>query len=254
MLTILVFISITAILIVFWHPQRCFLLFHTRNKPVPSDFEFIKIDDIIIQRSRTIKYLGTHLDETLNWNEHVRQVCKSLMKYFGIFSKIRSFVTPKISRQLYFAFIYSRINYSIELYGTSSKEQLSKVQILQNKLLKLLYSRESRTPTEQLHKDIHILKVKDIYICNTLSFVNSCIMGNVPEYFKTYYTYRESNYCLRRNLLNVPRTRTVMGSLSTRVHGARLWNNMHPDCHKFILQENFKKCLMNHFISRYRYE
>ena len=233
------------------YSKTCFLLFHAKNKAVPDNFDHIEVDGIKINRSVVTKYLGTFLDENLNWHAHIDHLCKSLIKYFGIFNKIRHFVTSKIARQLYFAFIYSRISYSIEVYGTCSKEQLSKVQILQNKLLKMLYSCRYRTPTEQLHLDIHILKVKDIYLCNTLAFVNSCLMGNVPDYFKTYFNLRDNNYNLRQNQLYVPRTRTVMGSVSTQVHGARLWNCMHPDCRKVAFQQNFKKLLMNHMIAQY---
>ena len=40
-------------------------------------------------------------------------------------------------RQLYYAFIYSRIKYGIELYGISSASNMNKVQVIQNKLLKI---------------------------------------------------------------------------------------------------------------------
>ena len=34
-------------------------------------------------------------------------------------------------RQLYYAFIYSRIKYGIELYGSSSASNMNKVQVIQ---------------------------------------------------------------------------------------------------------------------------
>ena len=88
-----------------------------------------------IMRVKSFKYLGLTLDETLNWNEHVNELCKSLMKYFGIFNHIKYKITPVVVRQLYYAFIYSRIKYGIELYGSSSASNVNKVQVIQNKLL-----------------------------------------------------------------------------------------------------------------------
>ena len=38
------------------------------------------------------KYLGVVIVEKLNWHEHVNYVCMSLMKFFGIFSKIKHFM------------------------------------------------------------------------------------------------------------------------------------------------------------------
>ena len=76
-------------------------------------------------------------DEHLTWHEHVDSVCRNLVKYFGIFNKLEHIVKSGIARQLYFAFIYSRISYGFEIYGSCANGLLSKLQTLQNKLLKL---------------------------------------------------------------------------------------------------------------------
>ena len=89
-----------------------------------------------IGRVKTVHYLGLAIDENLYWNAHVDFVCASMVKYFGIFNHIKSFITPRIARQLYFAFINSRISYGIKVYGHCADEYLSKLQTLQNKLLK----------------------------------------------------------------------------------------------------------------------
>ena len=64
---------------------------------------------MIIKRVNSFKYLGITLDETLNWSVHVNILCESLLKDFGIFNHIKYKVTPKVARQIYYAFIYSRI-------------------------------------------------------------------------------------------------------------------------------------------------
>ena len=96
------------------------------------------------------------------------------MKYFGIFNHIKNFVSLRISKQLYYAFIYSRIQYGIEAYGSCAKESLSKLQIMQNKLLKLLLKWDRRTPTDLVHQRLSILKIDDVHIAKVLSFVNEC--------------------------------------------------------------------------------
>ena len=115
-----------------------FVLFHMKNIPVPKHFDCIQTDVMQINRVNSIQYLGMLLDEHLYWHEHVDQICASLVKYFGIFNQIKNCVTLRISKQLYYAFIYSRIQYGIEAYGSCAKETMSKLQIMQNKLLKLL--------------------------------------------------------------------------------------------------------------------
>ena len=101
-----------------------------------------------------VNYLGLVIDENLYWNAHVDFVCTSMLKYFGIFNHIKSFITTRIARQLYVALINSRINYGIEVYGHCADEHLSKLQTLQNKLLNFLLKLDRRTSTNQLHRDL----------------------------------------------------------------------------------------------------
>ena len=145
-----------------------FVPFHTINKPIPQHLNEIKTEFITIMRVKSFQYLGLTSDETLNWNEHVNEPCKSLIKYFGIFNHIKYKITPVVVRQLYYAFIYSRIKYGIELYGSSSASTMNKVQVIQNKLLKMVLKLDRLMPTNDLHKNTKILKIDDIHKCNTL--------------------------------------------------------------------------------------
>ena len=89
-------------------------------------------------RAKCIKYLGITLDEFLNWNEHVASTIKSLNSLFSVFYNIRRYQTIEHIRAIYYTMIYSRIKYGICAYGFAKKENMDKVQILQNKLLKVL--------------------------------------------------------------------------------------------------------------------
>ena len=60
-----------------------------------------------IDRVFFFKYFGVILDnETFIWQKHIENIGKSLVKYFGIVNQIKNKVTSKLSKQLYFSFIY----------------------------------------------------------------------------------------------------------------------------------------------------
>ena len=113
-----------------------FILFHTKNKYVPDNFQQIEVDSTFIKRVNVVKHLGVWIDEKLSWSHHIKMLCKSLVKYFGIFKNVRYFINARVCRVLYYAFIYSRIMYGIQIYGSCSKNYMSKIQTLQNKLLR----------------------------------------------------------------------------------------------------------------------
>ena len=134
--------------------KTCFVIFRAKNKKVPSDLNHIIIDDVTIQRVNVTKYLGLYMDEYLTWSHHITHLNKNLSKYFGIFKRLRESISKKIARQLYYAFIYSRIDYGIQIYGFCSETLLDKIQTLSNKLLKFLLRLHPRTPTDRLHADL----------------------------------------------------------------------------------------------------
>ena len=133
-----------------------FILFHTRNKAAYPELTEISTDVMTIKRVKCTKYLGLFIDENLNWHQHVDFLCKDLVKYFGIFNNVKYFVTQRMARQLYFAFIFSRINYGISVYGTCSPTYINKLQIIQNKLIILLLKLGFRTSTDYIHKRLSI--------------------------------------------------------------------------------------------------
>ena len=203
-----------------------FILFHERHKNPQNQITAIDIGDESILRTYSAKYVGLTLDENLSWDAHIDDVCNNLVKYFSIFYNIRNVVTSHVARAIYFACIHSRIKYGIETYGSASEYKISKLQVLQNKLLKLLTKRERRYSTNKLHKSLNILKVKHVYETSVLMFVYGCIKAIAP--FKNYFDIRgrAHNYNLRNNKdLATNQIRANMGTHSTHTVGAKLWNN-----------------------------
>ena len=183
-----------------------------------------------------IEYLGIYLDELLHWNKHVEYVCNSLIKFFGIFNHIKCKVNLKLSRQLYYAIIYSEIKYGTEVYGSCPATNIEKIQTMQNKLMKLLLRLRQMTPTNELHMHLNILKVSDNYKSNILSFVNEILSGRSPDAFMNYLILKKNNqYGMRRKgQLNVPPCRTRI--CDRAVFDASLWNRLE----KCMLQHGLK--------------
>ena len=121
-----------------------------------------------------------------------------------------------------------------------------------NKLMKLLLRLRRKTPTNELHMHLNILKVSDIYKSNVLSFVNEILSGRSPDIFKNYFILKNNQYDMRRKgQLNVPPCRTQICDKAVRVFGASQWNRLE----KCMLQYRFKKCfekqLLKYYMSRY---
>ena len=140
------------------------------------------------------------------------------------------------------------------MFGVCSKESLEKIQVMQNKLLKLLLNLDRYTPTNILHSNLSVLKVEDIFKCNIVSFVNECRSNRCPDVFKNYYKIRESVYELRHtSRLEVPAARIDIGQNRCEVKGARLWNEYFNVTNKYLYKKSFRKHISKAFMNNYWY-
>ena len=134
---------------------------------------------------------------------------------------------------------------------------MAKLQILQNKLLKLLTKKDRRYSTNKLHTDLNILKIKHIYEMSVLTFVHRCVRGIPIDSFKNYYEFRGDthNYSLRNNEdLSSNQVRSNMGANTTHSVGAKLWNNTPKFITDISEQTEFKEELIKLYGNMYNKE
>ena len=122
--------------------------------------------------------------------------------------------------------MYSKIKYASSVYGLSSSENINKIQILQNKLLKVLTFKKYRYSTNQLHNDFDILKIDDIINQEILAFVHGYINNKLPSVFDDYFSHRFSieDYINSKRKIRfiIRRHYSYMGADAINVKGAQL--------------------------------
>ena len=133
-----------------------------RNGEIPGRLSSIKIDNEVINRLKEVKYLGIILDDKLNWEAHINELIESLTKTINAFKMIKNYVPNQNKSALYYAYVYSKIQYGIKVYSGAKDKWLNKTQIKQNLAPKVIYNKDFFTPTQKLHKDLDLLLVKDI--------------------------------------------------------------------------------------------
>ena len=218
---------------------------------LPNEIEF---NNKSIKRAKRIKYLGITLDEFLDWNEHITNIKKSLISLFSVFYNIRRYLTVEHIRVIYYTMIYSRIKYGICAYGFANKVNLEKVQVLQNKLLKVILEKSWRHPTDVLHTELYILKVRDIFYQEISSFVNKYFRNDLPEVFTDYFQHFRHTYGTRGNLnrLILPLYRTELGKKTVRYKGCEIWNNLSQGKKNIKNAKRFRKSIKDSIIMGYR--
>ena len=89
----------------------------------------------IIERVQSTKYLGITIDELTTFKEHANNIANTLKKYCGIFYKFRTRLPSSYLKTIYFAMIHSHINYGIAIYANTTDNHLDPLIKMNNKIL-----------------------------------------------------------------------------------------------------------------------
>ena len=84
----------------------------------------LQLNKTFLKRKHTVKYLGMLLDENLKWCDQIQHLSLELARYSGLFYEIRNFLPRQTLRMLCHSLIYSKLQYSVLVWGTASKTHL----------------------------------------------------------------------------------------------------------------------------------
>ena len=224
--------------------KSSFTIFKSSRKTIPNLPNKIEFLNQHIERASHNKFLGVILDENLTWNNHINELSSKLKRLFHIFYNIRNYLRKDNITTIYYALIYSRIKYGISVYGQACDSKFKKIQTLQNKLLKVLSSKNYQFSTDMLHNEFDILKIKDIIKQETITFVHKFSSNSLPPVFDDYFETLASNH--NRNtrhgshLLKIINHTTNFSAASMKIQGAKVWNRLDTNLKVITNLKNFR--------------
>ena len=83
--------------------------------------------------SRSIKYLGVHIDDRLTWSVHIFHINNKLAKTLGILHKIKHLLNSDTLLTLYYTLFYPYLNYCNVVWGMANKTIQKSLVLLQKR-------------------------------------------------------------------------------------------------------------------------
>jgi hypothetical protein len=226
--------------------KTCYMIF-TSSKVHNSDYILnLYINGHKIDKVSSCKYLGMIFDENLKFDMHIDHIYRKLLRFTGIFYKLRNILPGKALRQLYYAFVHPHIIYGIEIYGNASQSVLERLCILNNKLLRILLNRNIRTPVTDLYSCYCTLPIDKLFQLQLLLFVHKFIYlkNCLPIIFHNYYSFNSNihGHCTRRNNdLVLFRSHSAIGQKCTEYIACKIWNSLPLSLKSIALPHRFKR-------------
>ena len=133
--------------------------------------------------------------ENLTWSNHIECLCQFLRKHIGIFYKLRSFIPLNILRILYFSLIHSKILYGIEIYANNFQSRLHDLEILNNRLLRIVQGKSWKACTKDLYYNFNTLPINKLFQFKLLCHAHALFYKSpsLPFIF-----HSEFKFCLTR--------------------------------------------------------
>ena len=149
----------------------------------------ININDEIIERATSTKYLGAYLDSQLDFKLHIQTKCKAAMLNLLKIKAARKNLTRTACNKLVVALVLSHLDYANGILGGLPKSSLDKMQAVQNMAAKITLGRGKYDSTTSCLVQLHWLPIKFRIDYKIISIVHKCLHGEAPPYLTRMIEY-----------------------------------------------------------------
>ena len=199
----------------------------------------LKLGDILLNKVKQYKYLGTVMDEKLSGEPQYNNVMQVLSFRKQTFSKIRFLIDQKTAELLFKSTIQPIFDYNDFFYNMLNREKQDKLQSVQNRFLRIVYRNEEMS-TEDMHTRMGIGKLhsrREMHLCGLM-----------------YKRARKDEYLDKRELatrqfdkivLKVPEVLLTKSFNTPLFKGSNLWNTLPKEIQKCPTYKEFKYMYKN---------
>lgn len=231
--------------------KSCYVIFKPKNKKIPT-FDTLKINNEILQEKSCEKYLGLRMDSSLTWNAQIEHVKTKLTSLIGSLRLIVRCIPRQIRYTIYNTLVKPHLLYLLEVWGSAAKTKIATLQVMQNKIIKVLFNYHFLTPTSKLYTETKLMNVKQLYTYNTCILIRKILNNS----FHTNLTFTKvkqttSRSTRRASFIVTPKIRTNYGKKTISYEGARLYNKLPSSLKNITSHNQFKKQLAQYITDHF---
>ena len=202
----------------------------------------IKLNDVIIEKLDSTKFLGILLDKHLTFKPHIAFISSKIAKNLGILFKIKHYLPRDIRLNLYYSFIYPYLIYGINIWGGNYPTRLQPLIILQKRSLRFILNLSYNSHVSHFFPTMKIMNIYQLHIFRILCFMYRYFHNLLPITFKNLFTDIHFQYGSKyKYCYQLPYCRTNYLKYSVRFFGPQQWNKLPQDIKLLNSYDLFKK-------------
>lgn len=189
----------------------------------------IDIGAVTVQTARSVKSLGVTIDDTLSFNKHVDNVCKSSYFHLRALRHIRRFISDETAKSIACATVAGRLDYCNSLLVGVSVENIHKLQRVQNSLARIVVGTKRCQHITPVLRQLHWLPIKYRIQFKLALITFGVLTTQQPHYLFELIRLRNPVRQLRSSgltLLHEDRTNIRFADRAFRHAAPSLWNSL----------------------------
>ena len=181
-----------------------------------------------MQVTKTTKFLGAWIDDSLNWNQHLEHIKNRLKYRLCMIRRGINMLTTHAKKILYHAQIESVLTYGLGTWGyLLNRNQVKTLQVLQNQAIRVIEPRLHTADTYRKHK---ILTINQLTQIENFKIWKKLDMGELPANLSKTLTldhnnknlHKQHGYSTRNKMLpNLPHAQSQLYRKSILFQGLR---------------------------------
>jgi len=191
----------------------------------------LKYGNDVVERVDSFKYLGVVFDPNLSWSHHINYVSSTVSKRIGIIRSVKYYLPPCTLNMLANALVMPHFDYCSIVWSNCNSEYSNTLQVLQNRLARILLNADIKTSVNDLMGTLNWVKLNCRWNDQLLLLVFKCLTGSAPSYLSSQFSFTNSMHSHNTrgqtfNSLVVPTWKLGYGKRTFQYRATKLWNDL----------------------------
>ena len=119
-----------------FHPKKCQVLKITNKKnKINAPYS---IHSNVLEETNSVKYLGVTLDNKMNWNDHINNICKKANSTLGFLKRNIPSCPPNVKKKCYETYVRPSLEYCSSVWDPHTKSNIDKIEATQRRAARFI--------------------------------------------------------------------------------------------------------------------
>ena len=118
----------------------------------------------------------------MNWGSHSVKIANKICRTLEVMNCLKRYLSLSALKIMYDSLIFSHIQFGITCWGF----ECGRLAKLQKRAVRIITNSEHNAQTEPPIKDLHLLKITDIFDVQCMKFWYKFSLNTLPNYFPNY--------------------------------------------------------------------